>query len=84
MKKCETNPEAEIWLSPGGDTPEGAIRLAAEKFKGLVKARQVCFFCGNVGSWPAKDAWEWCPKCKAEGDTCLRRQCEAKTSGVTE
>jgi len=30
VKHCETNEEAERWLSPGGWTPEEAVRLALE------------------------------------------------------
>ena len=28
VKKCKSNPEAEIWLSPSGKTPEEAVEHA--------------------------------------------------------
>jgi len=32
VKACETNEEAELCLSPGGWTPEEAVKLALEKW----------------------------------------------------
>ena len=35
LKGCETNEEANVWLSPGGWTPEDAVQKAIEKLREL-------------------------------------------------
>ena len=64
VKKCDTNQEAEIWLSPEGDTPEDATRLALEKQSRLAVGRRICQRCGFVGAWP--ENVEWCSRCHEE------------------
>lgn len=66
LKKCDTNEEANIWLSPSGRTPEEAVQHGIEKWKALAKGQQTCHRCGFVGHWPSRLPGDWCPKCDAE------------------
>jgi hypothetical protein len=64
VKKCGSNAEAEIWLSPEGANPEEATRLALEKQAELAAGRRICHRCGFVGAWP--EDMEWCSRCHEE------------------
>jgi len=70
VKQCSTNAEAEIWLSPGGQTPEDAAKVAIDKFKVLAGASQVCQRCGFVGGWDtaslSKHFADWCSHCREQ------------------
>lgn len=64
LKVCDTNKEANEWLSPEGITPEEAIKKAVEKRAQLLQGKQVCARCGKVGSWDTQKCWGWCDKCQ--------------------
>lgn len=64
VKDCDTNEEAEIWLSPPGATPEEATRLSLEKQARLAAGRRICHRCGFVGAW--SEDMEWCTGCHEE------------------
>jgi len=66
LKKCDTNAEANEWLSPSGPVPKEAIRLAAEKRIGMAAGRSVCERCGAVGWEPVPEKYlmgGWCTGC---------------------
>lgn len=69
VKKCSTNEEGDIWLSPEGKTPEEATRLALEKRSNLAVGQRICHRCGSVGeAYPESGdlprSMEWCLKCR--------------------
>jgi len=66
VKKCDTNEEANRWLSPEGFTPEQAAELSLEKRAELAEGRQICHRCGFVGEPWSERLWHFCAKCNEE------------------
>lgn len=66
VKPCDTNEEANQWLSPEGWTPEQAAQLALEKRAKLAEGRQICHRCGFVGEPWSLAPWHFCGKCSEE------------------
>lgn len=66
VKNCDTNEEAEKWLSPEGWSPEQAAQLALEKRRELAGGQQICHRCGFLGEPWSPKPWHFCPKCNEE------------------